>query len=146
MGTNMRRAVMRQWIVLAAGLIPAIGLGQQNISADVASLDRARILSAAAQYLNQPPITVTAFPAPRSAGGVHEYFSEGDYWWPDPKNPDGPYIRRDGETNPDNFNRHRDALRRFCDIVSGLTAAFRITGGRELCRSGNTTFKSMVRR
>ena len=41
--------------------------------------------------------------AARSAGGPHDFFSEGDYWWPDPKNPDGPYIRRDGETNPDNF-------------------------------------------
>ncbi len=119
---------MRRWIVVAAVLIPALGLGQQNISVDVASLDRARILSAAGPYLNEPPITVTAFPAPRSAGGVHEYFSEGDYWWPDPKNLDGPYIRRDGETNPDNFNKHRETLRRFCDIVSGLTAAFRITG------------------
>ena len=119
---------MHGWIFVVAGLVPALSWGQQKISVNVASLDRARILTAAEQYLNEPPITVTAFSAPRSAGGVHEYFSEGDYWWPDPKNPDGPYIRRDGETNPDNFNKHREAMRRFCDIVSALTAAYKITG------------------
>jgi len=39
----------------------------------------------------------------------HEYYSEGPYWWPDPKNPDGPYIRKDGERNPERFDdNHRD--------------------------------------
>jgi Alginate lyase len=47
-----------------------------------------------------------------SAGGLHDYFSEGDYWWPDPKNPDGPYIQRDGQSNPANFDDHRKAMRR----------------------------------
>jgi hypothetical protein len=100
---------------------------RQKVAVDVAAIDHDRILSSAKDYLKEPPVTVTAFSSPRSAGGVHEYFSEGDYWWPDPKNPDGPYIRRDGETNPDNFNKHREAMRRFCDIVSGLTAAYKIT-------------------
>ena len=50
---------------------------------------------------------MTAAHSPRSAGGLHDFFSEGDYWWPDPKNPDGPYIQRDGMTNPDNFVEHR---------------------------------------
>ena len=32
----------------------------------------------------------------------HDYFSLSPYWWPDPSKPDGlPYIRRDGETNPE---------------------------------------------
>ena len=128
MRMNTTCGLMRTWVFVIVGLIPAIGWGQQKIKVDVASLDRVRILSAAERYINEPPITVTAHPAPRGAGGVHEYFSEGDYWWPDPKNPDGPYIRRDGETNPDNFNSHREAMRRFCDIVSALTAAYKITG------------------
>ncbi len=39
----------------------------------------------------------------------HEYYSEGPYWWPDPKNPNGPYIRKDGERNPERFDdNHRD--------------------------------------
>jgi hypothetical protein len=24
----------------------------------------------------------------------NDYYSEGPYWWPDPKNPQGPYIRK----------------------------------------------------
>ena len=42
-----------------------------------------------------------------SAGGRHDFYSEGDYWWPDPKSPDSPYIQRDGRSNPANFTAHR---------------------------------------
>jgi hypothetical protein len=117
--------------VLLASLTPAIGLSQHTIKVDVATLDRVSILSSADASMRESPVTVTASSSPRSAGGIHEYFSEGDYWWPDPKNPDGPYIQRDGVTNPDNFNKHREALRRFCDVVSALTAAYKITGKEE---------------
>ena len=127
MQTNTQRALTRGWIFIVAGLIPGLGWAQQRINVDVASLDRARILSAAERYFSEPPITVTAFPAPRSAGGVHEYFSEGDYWWPDPKNPEGPYIQRDGMTNPDNFVKHREVMQGFCRAVSTLAAAYKIT-------------------
>src|ERR1035441_3868071 len=51
---------------------------------EVARIDRERILRAANEYLPQPPITITASNSPRSHGGKHDYFSEGDYWWPDP--------------------------------------------------------------
>lgn len=90
--------------------------------------DRDRILRNGAKYLNEKPVTVTAAKAVRSTGGVHDYFSEGDYWWPDPKNPNGPYIRRDGYSNPDNFVAHREALIRLSLIVPALTAAWRLTG------------------
>ena len=69
--------------------------------ADLRSQERERVIAAADRYLTRPPQTITAFRAARSAGGPHDFFSEGDYWWPDPQNPDGPYIRRDGESNPD---------------------------------------------
>lgn len=95
---------------------------------DVAAFDRARVLKAADAYLNEKPVTVTASHSPRSAGGLHDFFSEGDYWWPDPKNPDGPYIQRDGMTNPDNFVAHRQALMRLSVQVPALAAAWRITG------------------
>ena len=95
--------------------------------AEIEQIDRERILRAANEYLSQPPITVTAASSPRSKGGKHDYFSEGDYWWPDPKNPSGPYIRRDGYSNPQNFNDHREALIRLSLIVPALTAAWLIT-------------------
>lgn len=36
------------------------------------------------------------------SGNKHDYISQGPYWWPDPSKPDGlPYIRKDGEVNPE---------------------------------------------
>ena len=60
---------------------------------DVAAIDRGRILAAADRYLREDPVTVTASSSPRSAGGKHDFFSEGDYWWPDEKNPKGTISR-----------------------------------------------------
>src|SRR5262249_37662043 len=76
---------------------------------------------------SERPITITASHSPRSAGGLHDFFSEGDYWWPDPANPDGPYIQRDGMSNPANFDDHRKALMRLSVQVPALAAAWTIT-------------------
>ncbi|MGH1433170.1 MAG: alginate lyase family protein [Lewinella sp.] len=85
------------------------------------------IVAQADEYLDEAPITITAFPAERSAGGVNDYFSEGSYWWPDPENPDGPYIRKDGQRNPNNFGAHKKALKQMVEWVTTLTAAYQIT-------------------
>jgi hypothetical protein len=100
---------------------------EQPVRIDVETIDRARILTAANRYLAEAPITITAVRSPRSAGGLRDYFSEGDYWWPDPKNPAGPYIQRDGMSNPDNFNDHRRYLIRLSVQVPALAAAWKIT-------------------
>lgn len=88
---------------------------------------KADILKQAAWAMQQKPETITSFFCPRSAGGRHDFYSEGDYWWPDPKDPNGPYIQRDGETNPDNFVADRHVMIRFNDIVGDLAAAYVIT-------------------
>ncbi len=95
---------------------------------DVASIERSRVIAAAGQYLKEKPITITATSSSRSAGGRHDFFSEGDYWWPDPKNPEGPYIQKDGMTNPDNFVEHRRAMMRLSVHVPALAAAWVLTG------------------
>jgi hypothetical protein len=77
--------------------------------------------------LTLPPATVTSFHAARSSGGPHDFFSEGDYWWPDPRNASGPYVRRDGESNPDNFADHRRAMVRLSIEVPALTSAWLVT-------------------
>jgi len=95
---------------------------------DVAAIDRSRILTAAERYLGESPLTVTASTSPRSPGGKHDYFSEADYYWPDPKNLHGPYIQRDGMSNPNNFLDHRHVLLRFGVQAPALVAAWHITG------------------
>lgn len=88
---------------------------------------RGEVMHAAKKALKEEPVTVTAATSPRSAGGKHDFFSEGDYWWPDPVSVDRPYIRKDGMTNPDNFVAHRLAMIRFSRIVGTLASAWRIT-------------------
>ncbi len=97
---------------------------------DVKAFDRDRVLRDAGRYLGEKPVTVTASHSPRSAGGLHDFFSEGDYWWPDPKNPESPYIRRDGESNPANFDEHRKALMRLSVQMPALAAAWYLTGDK----------------
>ena len=101
---------------------------------DVAAFDCNRVLTAANNYLKEQPITITASRSPRSAGGIHDFFSEGDYWWPDPNNPGGPYIQRDGMSNPDNFVDHRRYLMRLSIQVPALTAAWKITNDARYAR------------
>jgi Alginate lyase len=118
----------RDFLILSASLLPAARPRSEAL--DVAAIDRRRVLEAAARYLRESPVTITASSSPRSAGGRHDFFSEGDYWWPDPKNPDGPYIQRDGMTNPDNFVEHRRAMVRLSLHVPALAAAWSITRDR----------------
>src|SRR5882672_2780503 len=117
---------MQKWmavvILFCAGWTCAGGI-------DVAQIDRQRILKAADAALRIEPITITKFVAKVSEGGPHDFYSNGDYWWPDPSKPDGlPYIQRDGESNPNNFSAHRMALRDMRDAVAALGAAYKITG------------------
>lgn len=95
---------------------------------DLARHEYSRVIRLATAALDAKPKTVVAVRNPRSAGGPHDFSSEGDYWWPDPKNPDGPYIQRDGESNPGNFVAHRLLLMEFSRNVCALAAAYKLTG------------------
>jgi hypothetical protein len=109
---------------------------------DLAAMERPRILKAAAEYLTAKPITVTASSSPRGTGGKHDFFSEGDYWWPDPQNPDGPYIQREGMSNPDNFVVHRRAMIRLSLIVPALAAAYQLTRDRKYSAAAATHLRA----
>ncbi len=112
--------------VLAVGISSAAT--RKKSASPVAEPLREKVLELADSHLDKRPVTVTSFIAERSEGGPHDFYSEGDYWWPDSLNPDGPYVRRDGCTNPDNFVQHRHAMIRFSDIVANLTSAYLLTG------------------
>jgi len=100
---------------------------QGNIKQQTITVLKQQILAEADWAMKQSPVTVTAESSPRSAGGKHDFFSEADYFWPNPFNPDGPYINRDGETNPNNFVAHRKAMIRFSTIIGALASAYQLT-------------------
>lgn len=108
-------------------LIDCTGEGDRY-ARKAASLLKEDIIRIADSYLEDDPQTVTMFVCERSAGGVHDFYSEGDYWWPDPGNAEGPYVQRDGMTNPENFVEHRRAMIRLSTIVGTLASAYKISG------------------
>jgi hypothetical protein len=61
-----------------------------------------KLIEEANAALQGGPYSVTDKQKVAPSGDKHDYASYSRYWWPDPKKADGlPYIRRDGETNPD---------------------------------------------
>jgi len=135
--TRSRRAFLKTAVATAGcGLAAGTGWGLPFRSRDthgfhlVADADRARILAAAARFITQPPVTITAFPAKRSAGGLHDFYSQADYFWPNPNDPNGPYINRDGQSNPENFDDHRKAMIALSVRMPALTAAWVLTKDR----------------
>src|SRR5258708_7701181 len=99
-----------------------------SLDFDLQAFERPRIVHIAEAALSSEPRSITTAVKPRSAGGPHDFSSEGDYWWPDPANPAGPYLSRDGLTNPDNFVAHRQLLLGFVRDFGALAAAWRVSG------------------
>ena len=88
-------------------------------------------IAKAESFLSEKPVTVTAAHSERSAGSLHDFYSEGDYWWPDPENPEAPYIQKDGQSNPGNFSDHRLAMVRLSEITATLTSAWLLTNDQK---------------
>lgn len=124
---------MRFVICMLAAIIltgfPEPGAGKRDrFKKETVRVLRDEIISRADKLLYEKPVTITSFRCERSAGGLHDFYSEGDYWWPDPDNAAGPYIQRDGMTNPANFIEHRRAMIRLSTIVGSLASAYKISG------------------
>ncbi|PSR14713.1 MAG: hypothetical protein DA408_02370 [Bacteroidetes bacterium] len=114
-------------LCLAWVFLPGCTPKGPRLTSEIAQ-DNAQIVKDADRYLKEAPVTITAYRAEKSAGGIHDYFSEGSYWWPDPENPTGPYIRKDGNRNPANFRKHIKAMGDLTNWVTTLTAAYLVTG------------------
>lgn len=87
-------------------------MSRSNILAgDSLSLQAFQVLKQQAdEALTQGPFSVMDKTQDPPGGDKHDYMSQGPYWWPDPEKPDGlPYIRRDGEVNPESrgFTDHQ---------------------------------------
>src|ERR1041385_3075507 len=139
---QLRRTVACGLLVTTAAL-PPCGQSNATITArassvvaiasepalEIAAIDRQRILDAAHAALALEPITITKFRAKLSEGGPNDFYSNGDYWWPNPNTTNGlPYVQRDGQTNPENFVAHRRCIAQLRDPVAALGAAYKLTG------------------
>jgi len=128
---NMHRYVIL-CLLISGPIIPATA--QKDFRKEIEQTLHSKILAEADQAMRELPVTVTSYACERSAGGKHDFYSEGDYWWPDPSHPDGPYIQRDGQTNPQNFVAHRHAMIRLSKIIGALASAYRITKDEKYVR------------
>jgi hypothetical protein len=64
------------------------------------------------------------------SGDKHDYMSLAPYWWPDPSKPNGqPYIRRDGETNPERYKCPDDTeFNKLQSAIHALGLGYYLTG------------------
>ncbi len=77
----------------------------------------------AERRVKEGPWSVTTERPPGVAMDIHEFYSEAPYWWPQVDDPKAPYVRRDGQTNPNRFTTNKNALVSMCDAVFALGAA-----------------------
>ncbi|HKH62810.1 MAG TPA: alginate lyase family protein [Flavitalea sp.] len=119
--------LVTSWIIMGCSSHKNLQQGS-SLYNEVAKTLRDQILKQAEWAIKQEPVTVTAHFSARSTGGKHDFFSEGDYWWPNPMSVDSPYIQKDGMTNPDNFVAHRLSMIRLSRILGALASAYKLTG------------------
>ena len=84
----------------------------------------------AQKALTSGPFSVVAKTVTPPSGDKHDYMSQAPYFWPDPKSANGlPYIRRDGERNPEinKITDHR-VLDEMESAVETLALAYYFTG------------------
>lgn len=98
--------------------------GDTSLSAD---LDP--VLRAADKALMRGPYSVMEKKITPPSGDKHDYMSVGPYWWPDTTKSDGlPYIRKDGQTNPERFEiNDAQHLKDLCADVQLLAVSYYFT-------------------
>src|SRR2546429_2334463 len=103
----------------------AVDQGDKDTAAAWAKLQRD-----AQRALGEGPFSIVNKAVTPPSGDKHDYTSQAPYFWPDPKSPNGlPYIRRDGERNPE-INRITDhhSLDQLEASVETLALAFYFKG------------------
>lgn len=98
----------RSWQAFRTALSASPGDGRllQARTAAALKIDRLTVVDNKAPVLGRTP---------------NDYASQAPYWWPDPVAKDGrPYIRRDGEVNPEYYQGDRHVLEALCAHFSSL--------------------------
>lgn len=102
------------------------------------------LLKKADQLLAYEPVSVMQKRDLPPSGDRHDYMSLAPYWWPDPTKSDGlPYIRRDGEVNPESKNYpDKEHLPVLCRNAWTLVLAYHYSGRDAYARQAATLIRT----
>lgn len=140
-------------LVLAMGLMTIVVAGPQPGKPSVFALDIQTLEKNKARIKNNDPLVTPAYKnllkdadkglafGPVSvmekkhlppSGDKHDYMSLAPYFWPDPSKADGlPYLRKDGETNPEvKEYKDKEYMPKLCDVVYTLSLAWYYSGNK----------------
>jgi hypothetical protein len=89
-----------------------------------------QLIKDADKALQQGPFSVMEKKNLPPSGDKHDFMSLAPYHWPDPSKPDGlPYIRKDGQTNPEvKEYKDKEYLPKVCELVSTLSLGWYFSG------------------
>lgn len=98
-----------------------------------------QLLKDAEKSIKFKPVSVmdkTDFPP---SGNKHDYMSIAPYWWPDPSKPNGvPYIKRDGEVNPEVANfPDKESFPKLIRNIHTLSLAYYFSGQEKYAAHAN---------
>lgn len=137
-------SLMKRLFLLCIGLVP-VGIAAQTIfpaerlefaakayaAREPKAVEAVETLRAVAdEYLTMEPVSVVEKKMLPPSGDPRDYMTLSPYWWPDPAQPDGrPYIRRDGERNPEVYDYpERVNSGRLGDATQTLSLLYAVTG------------------
>ncbi len=91
------------------------------------------LLKDADKALLSGPVSVMEKTNIPPSGNKHDYMSLAPYHWPDPSKPNGqPYIRKDGQTNPEvKEYKDKEYMPKLCADVHTLALAYYFSGDRK---------------
>ncbi|HMK03440.1 MAG TPA: alginate lyase family protein [Ferruginibacter sp.] len=89
-----------------------------------------QLLKDADKALEFGPVSVMEKKNVPPSGDKHDYMSLAPYYWPDPNKPNGlPYIRKDGETNPEVKDyKDKEYMPKLCELANTLALAYYFSG------------------
>ncbi|MEM7576243.1 MAG: alginate lyase family protein [Planctomycetota bacterium] len=96
----------------------------------------AELVNKADESLEMPIRSVIEKPQAPASGSLHDYVSLSPYWWPNPDTDDGlPYVRRDGEFNPERDQYDVPKLSDLSNAVRWLGFAYYYTGNEAYAKN-----------
>lgn len=114
--------------------------GDESLRPSVEALTRL-----ADEAIDSPMLSVTSKPSVPEGGTINDYVSLSPYWWPNPDTEDGlPYVRRDGEVNPERDDYDMPALDVFGKSVRWLGFAYYFTGDEKYAEAAVARIKHFL--